>query len=84
MAIMNIMSVSVIAEWHKNLRFLNNNELKIPARSPTPKDSSASKKNYPIISKGVYQLKSNELRGFIPCTVPNKMIETMSLNTPSP
>jgi len=37
--------VSVIAEWHKNLKYLKSRLLKTPATRPMPTDATASRMN---------------------------------------
>jgi len=82
MAIISRRRVSVIGEWHKNLKTLNKRELKIPPINPMPTDAIASLMKSPIISNGVDA--SNLMSPLYFETVLNKIILTMSLNTPSP
>jgi len=81
---MKIIKVSVIGEWVRNLNHLNSRALKHPAKRPTPSDSRARITKWPRITNGVPAENSNLDRGAMFWTVPKRMIETMSLNTPSP
>jgi len=50
--------VSVIGEWHKNLKYLNRRLLKTPPTSPTANEARASIMKFPAIVKGVEDVKS--------------------------
>lgn len=50
-------SVSVMAEWVRNLNHLNVKLLKIPKNSPIPIDVAASAKKLPKISNGDLTVK---------------------------
>ena len=84
MAMMKMRSVSVIDEWHKKRNHLNSKLLRMPAKSPSRTDSSASKKNWPKIANGVDAVNSKSDLPNKFYTVLNKIMETISLNTPSP
>ena len=75
-------SVSVIAEWVKNLNHLNIKLLNNPKNIPIPTDSTAKARKLPRISNGVVAVKSKLVLKL--CTVLNRIILTISLNTPSP
>lgn len=60
---------------------MNNRLLKIPNSKPIASEESDSSMKFPIIVKGVVAVKFVSLSY---CTVLNKMILTISLNTPSP
>ena len=71
-----------MAEWVKNLNHLNIKLLNNPKNIPIPTDSTAKAKKLPNISKGVVAVKSKLVLKL--CTVLNKIMLTISLNTPSP
>lgn len=76
-----IRRVSVIGEWHKNLQYLNNRLLKTPPRTPKARDANASVMKLPAITSGVVPVNSVLESDY---TVLNRMMLTISLNTPSP
>ena len=80
-AIINIRSVSVIAEWTSILNHLKSKLLNIPNTRPIATDDKASARKFPRICGTVFGPNSTF---YNPCTVLNKIILTMSLNTPSP
>jgi len=81
-AMITISKVSVMGLWHKNLHFLNRILLKIPDTRPSNIDTKASIIKFPTIEKKV--ATSNSKLSLNLTTVPNRMILTISLKTPSP
>lgn len=76
-----IKKVSVIALAPKNLAFLNRKLVKNPKKTPMASDTNPSSTNWPRIVMGMYQTNSTDCKLRI---VPKRMIDTMSLTTPSP
>ena len=80
-AIIRRRMVSVIAEWVRNLKYLKARLLKTPKPNPKDNDAAANAKKFSIIRNGVAVVNSVVLSY---CTVLNRMMLTISLNTPSP
>ena len=77
----SINKVSVIAEWHKNLMYLNIRLDAAPNTTPIEIEERANSIKLPAITKGVDAVNTVEFRLY---TVLNRIILTMSLKTPSP
>lgn len=77
----NIMKVSVIGFTRRNGMCLKEKLVTKPKARPTPSDITASITNSPRMTKGV--LVENDVVS-MDLTVLYRMIDTMSLNTPSP
>lgn len=77
----NRSTVSVMAEWHKNRKYLNIRLLRIPKRRPIARDDKANTMKLKIIVKGVDAVKDSFYRLV---TVLKRMMLTISLKTPSP
>jgi len=78
-----ISKVSVIALCVKNLHFLNRIALKMPENKPIKMDTNPNIKKLPAISNTLPALNSNVVDLKL-VTVLNRMMLTISLNTPSP
>jgi len=77
----NSRNVSMIGLILRNLQCLKTKLVTKPKMSPIASETMPSIKNSPMISKGVAAVKLVDCSWI---TVLNRMIETMSLNTPSP
>jgi hypothetical protein len=73
----------VIAEWLKNLHHLKINELIKPNINPNKREKNPSFKKSPNISKAKKASKLISVAEYY-LKVLNKIIETISLKTPSP
>ena len=73
--------VSVIAEWHKNRKYLNIRLLSTPKSRPIAREDKASTIKLKIIVNGVEAVKDSFYKLV---TVLKRMMLTMSLKTPSP
>ena len=77
----NIKKVSMMGVTVINLKCLKTKEVIIPQTRPTSIETTPSSKNWPIMTKTVLVSNVYDQRLF---TVLNNIIETISLNTPSP
>ena len=73
--------VSVIAEWHKNLAYLNMRLLRTPNRSPIANDERAKVTKFRMIVNGV-EAENSSFYKLV--TVLKRVVLTISLKTPSP
>lgn len=74
-------NVSMMGFTRKKRQCLKMKLVRKPNRSPITRDTIPSIKNSPMISNGVAAVNSVDCSWI---TVLNNIIETMSLNTPSP
>ena len=77
----NTKKVSMIGLMVKNLQCLKSKLRRIPKTSPIEIEMIPKSRNCPRISKGVHHWKVTVYRAF---TVLNRIMETISLTTPSP
>jgi hypothetical protein len=81
MAIAKVINISITGLWFRNLICLNIKEVRDPKIIPIPTDTNPSKKNCPMIIKGVAAVMSELITL---STAPKRMIDTLSLKIPSP